>query len=89
MSHFKKKRENHLKISPNVSIFHICKNCLCGGSQPAVHNVPKEINILDILQVFVTLQNEKLHCHQPIIVSMLLQNRQSTTMVENAEKSVI
>ena len=54
-----------------------------------VHNVPKEINILDILQVFVTLQNEKLHCHQPIIVSMLLQNRQSTTMVENAKKSVI
>ena len=51
--------------------------------------VHKEINILEILQVFVTLQNEKLHCHQPIIVSMLLENRQSTTMVENAKKSVI
>ena len=55
----------------------------------STHNVLKEINILDILQVFVTLQNEKLHCHQPIIVSMLLENRQSTTMVENAENSVI
>ena len=51
----------------------------------STHNVLKEINILDILQVFVTLQNEKLHCHQPIIVSVQLQNRQFT-VGENAEK---